>query len=78
MSRAVLSRPPIGLKAPELVNGSSTGFDVGDVPAQRLDHVLAGSALRIEAVRVPAGGTSWAMLSDHLPIVADLVLDVPS
>ena len=46
-------------------------------PDQRLDFVLVGGLLRVEAAAVPteiddAGWSRWAALSDHLPVTATL------
>lgn len=49
-------------------------------PDQRLDYVLAGASLAATAAIVAPGATTvtWAMLSDHLPVVATLrIADEP-
>jgi len=45
-----------------------------DAPHQRIDHVLVGSRLAVASVDVPPGGTTWARLSDHLPVTVTIAL----
>ncbi|NND76270.1 MAG: hypothetical protein HKN44_14825 [Ilumatobacter sp.] len=44
-------------------------------PAQTLDHVLLPPEARNVTVTVPAGGSEWAELSDHLPVTVRFTLD---
>lgn len=46
-----------------------------DEPTAVLDHVLLPPDARDVAVTVPAGGPSWAELSDHLPVTVRFSLD---
>jgi len=39
-----------------------------DEPTQLLDHVLLPVDVQHVSVTVPAGGTDWAAMSDHLPV----------
>lgn len=39
-----------------------------DEPTQLLDHVLLPSNAKQVSVTVPAGGATWAAISDHLPV----------
>lgn len=45
-----------------------------DAPHQLLDHVLLPVAASDVAVTVPAGGSDWAALSDHLPLTVRFTL----
>jgi endonuclease/exonuclease/phosphatase family metal-dependent hydrolase len=45
-----------------------------DAPAQRLDHVLLPAHAQDVTVSVPAGGTEWAAISDHLPVTVRFTL----
>jgi endonuclease/exonuclease/phosphatase family metal-dependent hydrolase len=40
-----------------------------DEPHQVLDHVLLPSSATEVSVTVPAGGPTWAAMSDHLPVI---------
>jgi endonuclease/exonuclease/phosphatase family metal-dependent hydrolase len=42
-------------------------------PSLRLDHIFVSSSIRVDAVHRPTG-TDFQMASDHLPLVADLLL----
>ena len=44
-------------------------------PSQALDHVLVPPDARDVSVSVPAGGATWADLSDHLPLTKRFTLD---
>lgn len=44
-------------------------------PTQVLDHVLLPVDATAVAVTVPAGGATWAALSDHLPVTVRFDLD---
>lgn len=44
-------------------------------PTQVLDHVLLPIDATAVAVTVPAGGATWAALSDHLPVTVRFDLD---
>jgi endonuclease/exonuclease/phosphatase family metal-dependent hydrolase len=44
-------------------------------PAQALDHVLVPTGATDVSVGAPAGGESWAELSDHLPVTVRFTLD---
>jgi endonuclease/exonuclease/phosphatase family metal-dependent hydrolase len=44
-------------------------------PSLRLDHIFVSSGVMVETVHRPIG-TDYQMASDHLPVVADLVLHV--
>jgi endonuclease/exonuclease/phosphatase family metal-dependent hydrolase len=44
-------------------------------PSLRLDHIFVSHGIAVEAVHRPIG-TDYQMASDHLPLVADLVLQV--
>jgi endonuclease/exonuclease/phosphatase family metal-dependent hydrolase len=46
-------------------------------PSARIDYVLVGEGVRVVAARVLAGAAA-ARASDHLPLVADLEVEVPS
>ena len=45
-----------------------------DAPTQVLDHVLLPPDARQVSVTVPAGGPSWAALSDHVPVTVRFTL----
>ena len=52
---------------------SASGFtNPSERPSQRIDYVLVPAALSVDGVDVPVGGSEWASLSDHLPVVARL------
>ncbi len=53
--------PGIEHVAPGFTNPASA-------PTQTLDHVLLPEAATEVEVRVPAGGPTWAALSDHVPV----------
>ena len=42
-------------------------------PAQRIDFVLFGRTWTCRKVHVPTADAGWPAMSDHLPVVADLV-----
>lgn len=44
-------------------------------PTRHLDHVLLPADATGVSVSVPAGGASWAALSDHLPVTVRFSLD---
>ena len=44
-------------------------------PTDCIDHVLVPPAASAVSVSVPAGGTEWAELSDHLPLTVRFTLD---
>jgi endonuclease/exonuclease/phosphatase family metal-dependent hydrolase len=45
-------------------------------PHQRLDHVLVPSTAAEITAEVPRGGTTWAEISDHLPLTVQFDLSV--
>jgi len=42
-------------------------------PTARIDYVLAGPGWTVRRAEVPQSNRNWAALSDHLPVVVDLV-----
>lgn len=49
-----------------------------EAPHQLLDHVLLPVEAADVAVTVPAGGSEWAQLSDHLPLTVRFTLPITS
>lgn len=45
-----------------------------DAPYQCLDHVLIPDSARHVSTEVPTGGSKWAALSDHLPVIVRFAL----
>jgi len=44
-------------------------------PSLRLDHIFVSDGIKVEAVHRPIG-TDYQMASDHLPLVADLLIPI--
>ena len=44
-----------------------------DNPSQRIDFVLVGHTWQCRRVHVPTADAGWPAMSDHLPVVADLI-----
>ena len=57
---------PLGLRD---VGGDFT--DPSHAPHQRLDYVLVPETAEQCTIDTPEGGDDWALLSDHLPVVAE-------
>lgn len=72
LARAGFLDPWAVLRRPRIGTCWSTRDRTG-APSQQLDHVLVRRGLPIDIqVIAPAGLSAAAMLSDHLPVVADL------
>jgi endonuclease/exonuclease/phosphatase family metal-dependent hydrolase len=67
--------PDVVAALPAVDVAASAPTSPADAPTRRLDHVLVPAAATEAVVDVPAGGSTWAELSDHLPITVSFGLD---
>ena len=58
-------------------NKAQKGTFFGRFPVMRIDHIFVGSDIAVEKVEIPSSSLT-RVASDHLPLIADLHIDVAS
>ena len=69
-------QPMIVAELPGIEHLEPPPTNPAESPHQRLDHVLLPVSADDVAVTVPAGGSEWAAMSDHLPVTVRFTLPI--